>query len=218
MTNPASRIAEHVAELLDLLAVLAELLPEPIADPTTGNTTRRDVTGSPAPWHSEAASILLDVHEGVRRLEASMRRDVTGRLGRRRGGSDANTAAALQAIRALAHGLDDELAEHAARILRVWISHAHQIRDIDLEPSWAPLPSIPGTPPPACPYCRTYSLRFARQSGAVRCANPRCRDTDDNRPYGLIEQGKYTGRAMLVFADGREITYTTEEAAHATAS
>lgn len=218
MTNPADTITEHASELRDLLAVLAQLLPEPVADPTTGNTTtRRDVTGSPAPWHAEAAGILLDIHEGARRLEASIRRDITGNLGPRRGGSDANTDAALTAITSLAYGLDHDAVKRAARILSVWISHASQIRDIDLEPSWAPLPSIPGNPPPPCPYCKTYALRFARQSGAVRCANPRCRDSEDNRPYGLIEQGKYTGRAMLVFADGREITYAIEDLAHAPA-
>lgn len=218
MTHPADSITDHVAELRDLLAVLAELLPEPVTDPTTGSTTtRRDVIGSPAPWHAQAAGILLDIHEGARRLEASIRRDITGHLGARRGGSDANTTAALTAITSLAYGLDHDGAKRTARILSVWISHANQIRDIDLEPSWAPLPSIPGAPPPSCPYCRTYALRFARQSGAVRCANPRCRDTEENRPYGLIEQGKYTGRAMLVFADGREITYTTQDIAHAAA-
>lgn len=211
---PAEQISDRVTELGEILLVLAALLPEPVADPTSGTTSHHKVTGSPAPWHAEAAGILLDIHEGARRLEASIRRDVTGNLGQRRGGSDGNTTAALAAITSLAHALTDDDAKQATRILNIWLSHARQIRDIDLEPSWAPLPSVPGTPPPACPYCRTYSLRFARQSGAVRCANPRCVDTDEKRPYGLIEQGKYTGRAMLVFADGREITYATQGAAH----
>lgn len=209
---PAEQIASRVGELREILTVLADLLPEPVADPTSGTITHNKVTGSPAPWHAEAAGILLDIHEGVRRLEASIRRDITGNLGQRRGGSDGNTEAALAAIASLSNALTDGDVQQAARILSVWLSHARQIRDIDLEPSWAPLPSVPGAPPPSCPYCRTYSLRFARQSGAVRCANPRCVDSDERRPYGLIEQGKYTGRAMLVFADGREITYATEEA------
>ena len=186
MSHPADQITDLANELRELLAALTALLPEPVTDPTTGNTLTR--------------------------------RDITGHLGQRRGGSDANTTAALTAITSLAYGLTEPDAKRAARILNIWISHTNQIRDIDLEPSWAPLPSIPGTPPPACPYCRTYGLRFARQSGAVRCCNPRCLDSEENRPYGLIEQGKYTGRAMLVFADGREITYATEEPAHAAAS
>lgn len=211
VTNPADEIATLADELGELLAALAALLPEPVADPATGTTTtHRGVTGSPAPWHAEAAGILFDVHEGIRRLEASIRRDITGRPGRRRGGSDRNTAAALAAVASLAYGLDVDAARRARRILNVWASHARQIRDIDREPAWAPLPSVPGRPPAACPYCRTYSLRYARLSGAVRCANPRCADSEGSRPYGVIEQGKYTGRAMLVFADGREITYTTE--------
>lgn len=218
ISHAANDVAGRVTDLREILVVLAELLPEPVTDPTAGNThTRRGITGSPAPWHAEAAGILLDIHEGVRRLEASIRRDVTGHLGPRRGGSDGNTQAALTAITNLTYALNDDQAKQTGRILGIWLSHARQIRDIDLEPSWAPLPSVPGTPPPACPYCRTYGLRFARQSGAVRCANPRCVDTQEQRPYGLIEQGKYTGRAMLVFADGREITYAAQEAAYAAA-
>jgi len=202
----ASHVADLAGDLQPLLVILEGLLTEPVADPTAGRVHRK-VIGSPAPWHADAASVLMDAHEGVRRLEASIRRDVAGHLGARRGSSALNTAQALRAIAALANALNDDDAHHAARILRIWVSQARQIRDIDLEPSWAPLPSVPGAPPPACPYCATYGLRFARLSGAVRCCNPRCRDTRDQRPYGLIEQGKYTGRAMLVFADGREITY-----------
>lgn len=208
----ADTVATLAGDLADLVQTLAILLPEPVADPTQGTSSHHKVTGSPAPWHVEAATVLFDVHEGVRRLEASMRRDVTGRLGGRRGGSDRNTTAALDAITRLAYGVDEHQAHRAARILAVWASHARQVRDIDLEPKWTPLPSVPGQPPPPCPYCRTYSLRYAHLSGAVRCCNPRCVDSEDHRPYGVIEQGRYTGRAMLVFADGREITYAMEAA------
>lgn len=213
MTHPADHIADLTTEISDLLTALEALLPEPTADPTTGTSTHHKITGSPAPWHPEAALILLDIHEGVRRLEASIRRDITGHLGPRRGGSTRNTLAALESTARLAHALNDDQARRAARILGIWTTHAQQIRDIDLAPRWAPLPAMPGHRPAPCPYCRTYALRYARLSGAVRCANPRCRDSQGNRPYGVIEQGALTGRAMLVFADGREISYRHTELA-----
>ncbi|MEV7008884.1 hypothetical protein [Streptosporangium sp. NPDC051022] len=87
-----------VTELAELLERLEELPAEPVADPTTGTMSHHKVTGSPAPWRAEAGPILMDIHEGVRRLEASLRREVAGHLGARRGGSDANTVAALASI------------------------------------------------------------------------------------------------------------------------
>lgn len=82
----------HIAELLERLAAL---LPEPVAEPTSDTTSHHKVSGSPAPWHAEAGSLFMDIHEGARRLEASLSREVAGHLGERRVGFDGNTAAAL---------------------------------------------------------------------------------------------------------------------------
>lgn len=209
----ASKVAEATYELEDLLQDLAGLLPEPVGDPTVGTTAhRKHVAGSPAPWHQEAASVLFTVHEGVRRLEASLRRDVAGGLGRRRGGSDLNTFQALRAIRNLAHGVDEARARKAARIMSVWISHARTIRDIDQAARWDPLQAVKTTDPavrlsPPCPYCQTYSLRVARVSGAIRCFNPACRDELGNSPSGHLSEAPYSGYPMITWADGRQIYY-----------
>lgn len=209
----ADLVATAADELEDLLQVLVQLLPEPVADPTIGTTAhRKHVAGSPAPWHQEAAGVLFTVHEGVRRLEASLRRDVAGGLGRRRGGSDGNTFAALKAIRNLAYGVDDARARKAARIMAVWIAHARTIRDVDEAARWDPLQAVTTKDPavrlsPPCPYCQTYSLRVARVSGAIRCFNPACRDELGNSPSGQMTEAPYSGYPMIMWADGRQIYY-----------
>lgn len=209
----ADRIAELADELDPLLAALQALLPDQIGDPTVGTTAhRKNTVGSPAPWHAQAAAALMDIHEGVRRMEASMRIDISGQPGRRRGGSTANTAAALASLVRLGYGLDDRRARYYARILQIWITHAQQLRDIDEAPRWIAIHVPKGQLPPTCPYCSTYSLRVAENSGAVRCINRRCLDTTGKRPYGLLERGQYTGRPLLAFADGREIHYQDQEA------
>lgn len=219
--NPtgADLVQTAAAELADLLDDLAALLPEPIGDPTVGTTAhRKHVAGSPAPWHQEAGMVLMTAHEGVRRLEASMRRDVTGGLGRRRGGSLGNTSSALAAVCNLSYGVPDASARKATRIIGIWISQAKVLRDIDQAPRWEPLRTAPaksgtGRLAPACPYCSTYSLRTARVSGAVRCFNPACRDNNGDAPCGQLLEAPYTGHPMIVWADGREIiTYPAAEA------
>jgi hypothetical protein len=206
----ADLLADALEDLAELVPVLAALLPEPVGDPTTGTTAhRKHAVGSPAPWHPEAGPMLMTVHEGVRRMEASMRQEITGRLGGRRGGSDANTTAAMRAIENLGHGLPDDRARYYARIVGIWTAHARTVRDIDQAPKWSAIAAPKGTLPPQCPYCRTYMLRVAMASGAVTCANPSCVDSLGQRPRGRMEYGPLTGRAMLVFTDGREITHYT---------
>ena len=83
-----TRLAEACALIAECLPVALQLVTEPDADGTTG-------TGQPSsrpPWNQAAASAAMDAHEGLRRLEASLRLAVTGHTGPRRGGSDASTA------------------------------------------------------------------------------------------------------------------------------
>jgi hypothetical protein len=203
---------DHLVRPGGILDTLEALLPEQVTDPT-GEPSHQKVTGSPAPWHAEAAAILLDVTEGSRRLEASLRRDVSGRLGERRGSSDHNTRAALRSIVRLAEALDDDQVKTAARIVGRWVTFARQLRDIDEADRWEPLPRQPGALPPACPYCATYSLRWNRRSGEVRCVNVECRDGDGARPVARMEIGRFTGTAALVWRDGRSVTYDEGTAA-----
>ncbi|GAA2092386.1 hypothetical protein [Actinomadura alba] len=196
-----------------ILDQLDALLPEQVTDPTTGGTSGQKTTGSPAPWHAEAAAVLVTIHEEARRLEASLRREVTGRLGRRRGGSDGNTREALAAIVNLTEAVCEDEVKRAARIVARWVTSARQIRDIDQADRWEPLPRLPGHLPPACDWCSTYSLRMNRRTGEVRCTNHRCTDEEGRRPYARILAGSYSGQTSLVWQDSRSVVYVTEEPA-----
>jgi hypothetical protein len=195
-----------------VLDQLEQLLPEQVTDPTTGGGHQK-ITGSPAPWHAEAAAALLTIHEEARRLEASLRREVTGNLGRRRGGSQTNTREALDAIVKLTEAVCDDEVKTAARIVARWVTSARQIRDIDQADRWEPLPRLPGMLPPACDWCSTYALRMNRLTGEVRCTNSRCRDEEKRRPVALIVTGTYSGQSSLVWQDGRSVVYTIEDPA-----
>lgn len=203
---------DHLVRANGILDQLEHLLPEQVTDPAAVNSPHK-ITGSPAPWHSEAGAILLAIHEGARRLEASLRRDVSGRLGERRGSSTNNTRAALRSIVRLAEALDDDQIATAARIVGHWVTTARQLRDIDKADRWEPLPRRPGTLPPPCDYCGTYSLRWNRRSGEVRCVLSGCEDNDGVRPFARMEVGKFTGQAALVWRDGRTVSYAHEDAA-----
>ena len=59
---------------------------------------------------------------------------------------------------------------------------------------------------PACPYCRTYSLRVADRSTVVACFysgldGDGCKDADGNRPFARVEISKLSG-IVLVWNDG----------------
>lgn len=204
--TPAEEIPTLVAELKPLLDQLAALLPEQVADATRGSTQHHKITGSPAPWHPEAGPILMTIHAGARELEADLRYHVTGRLAEERGGSDGNTTAALDSIVRLVHGVPDDVARDARRRLDRWIEQVLQIRDIGESEKWIPIHVPAGGLPPTCPYCKNYSLRIAQESGRVACIAD-CKDSEGNRPRGHIDKNRLTGRAMLVWADGRTIYY-----------
>jgi len=204
---------DHLVRPGGILDQLEALLPEPVADPSTGTTSHHKVTGSPAPWHAEAAAVLLDIHAGARELEADLKYRVTGRAPEPRGGSDVNTRSALRSIVRLAEALDDDQVKDAARTVGRWVTTARQLRDIDQADRWEPLPRRPGALPPPCEYCATYSLRWNRRSGEVRCVNGDCRDGDGHRPVARMEIGRLTGTAALVWRDGRTVTYDQEETA-----
>ncbi|MFF4416172.1 hypothetical protein ACFYY8_26925 [Streptosporangium sp. NPDC001559] len=184
-TGPAAEVTLLIAELAALLERLAELLAEPI---------------------------LMDIHEGVRRLETSLRREAAGHLGERRGGSDANTAAALASIARLVHAVPEEAARHTARILSGWTRRAEEVRDIGLAERWEPLRAPAGELPPSYPYCKTFSLRVGRRAGQVRCVNRKCVDGDGRTPVATIDKNRVTDDAMLIWRDGRTIYYGCGEA------
>ena len=200
-------------ELRALLPRLQALLTEPVGDPTKGTMSHHRISGSPAPWHPEAGPQLMTIHAGVRELEDDLRYHVTGHTGEDRGGSDGNTAAALDSIVRLVHGVDDDMARDAWNRLTSWIRQTKQIRDIAEAERWEPIHVPRGHLPPACPYCNTYSIRLAKQSGQVACSNPKCEDNNGKRPHGRIDKNQLNGDAMLVWQDGRTIYYSPREEA-----
>ncbi len=198
MTDAATDLRVLVQELMPLLAMLWALVPTPgDAAPAGGS---HHVTGSPAPWHPEAGPLLYTITEEARRLEASMRLQVAGRLGERRGGSDANTIAALDAIVQLSYAVDDDGARRAATVVRRWVRSARQVVGLEGRPTRIPVP--PGQPQPTCPYCATYSLRVLPHDRAVWCINGDCADRDGRRPRGRLDYDPL-GDPMIIWDDGR---------------
>ncbi|MFG1873373.1 hypothetical protein ACGFIV_00870 [Sphaerisporangium sp. NPDC049003] len=206
--SSALEVGVLIGELLPLLGQLQALLAEPVADATTGTTSHHKATGSPAPWHEEAATVLLTIHEEARRLEASLLWQITGELPARRGGSDRNTRAALAVIGNLVHAVPERDARGALHIVGRWIRNARQVKDIGIEERWQPAwPSGPGELPPKCPYCKTYSVRVATRAGLVVCINRSCKDGKEESPRGRLERSSLNGDPMIVWNDGRTITY-----------
>ncbi|GII88260.1 hypothetical protein Ssi03_62500 [Sphaerisporangium siamense] len=204
--TPAEEVSGFVAELKPLIDQLRELLPEQVADATRGSVQHHKITGSPAPWHPEAGPVLMTIHAGVRQLEQDLRYRVTGHTGER-GGSDGNTTAALDAIVKLVYGVPEDVARDARRRLEGWIEQSQEIRDIGESETWIPIRVPRGDLPPGCPYCKTYSLRLATQSGRVACMNAKCTDSNGNRPKGMVDKNYINGDAVVAWADGRTIYY-----------
>lgn len=141
-----------------------------------------------------------------------MRRDVTGHTGRRRGGSGANTMAALKAIEALAYGLPqgheyeyDEKGRQkpcecphcrASRILGRWTRAIWVLPAVDEAEPWL---RVQGA---TCPYCTTGKLRLQRRAGRVTCSRyGACTDQDGAHPAGFV-QHSVSGDPIVAWADG----------------
>ncbi|MCK2214269.1 hypothetical protein MF672_010770 [Actinomadura sp. ATCC 31491] len=199
MTAAATDMRVLVQELMPLLAMLWALVPTTGAAAPAGGG--HHVTGSPAPWHPEAGPLLYTISEEARRLEASLRREVTGHTGERRGGSDANTVAALDAIVALSYGVPEASARRAGAIVSRWIRSARQVTAVGLEARPTRIPVPPGQPQPPCPYCNTFSLRVLPHDRAIWCINGDCTDLAGRRPRGRLGYD-HLGDPMIVWDDG----------------
>lgn len=185
-------LAASCAAIAALLPAAEALMAEPDHDGTSGGGK----PGSRPPWNPAAASAAMDAHEGLRRLEASLRRDVTGRTGPRRGGSDANTMAALKAIEALGHAVTADAMAEAARILDRWSRAIQELPAVDEAEPWRRVSAT-------CPYCGFGMLRVKSRSGEVTCLrHGACFDTDNRHPIGRMDISRLTGDAVITWADG----------------
>ncbi|MGV9386562.1 hypothetical protein ACWDRB_62930 [Nonomuraea sp. NPDC003707] len=111
------------------------------------------------------------------------------------------------------HGVPDDLTRDVRRDLCRWIEQAWQIRDISDSEKRIPIHLPKGQLPPAWPYCKTYSIRLAQESGRMACSNPKCEDENGKRPRGRIEKNQLDGTPTLVWANGRaQYYYGSQEA------
>jgi hypothetical protein len=195
-----SPVAAAADELGRGLAAAARLISRP--DVTATSSRAATPAGSAPPWNTAAAAAVLDAHEGIRRAEASLRRQVTGHPGDRRGGSTVNTYRALDAVVRLAEAIPDEDRVRIARILRRWDAATRRLTAVDQLARWIPIRAQAGGRPPACPYCRTFSLRVAERSGVIVCFYPGCADADGERPYGRLDMSRITGDPVIAWNDG----------------
>jgi len=187
-----------VTALGEACAAIAERLPQAAAltaKPDTDGSTGHGKPGSRPPWNSAAANAALDAHEGLRRLEAVMRKAVTGHA-LRRGGSDANTLKAIEAIERLGAAMTADAAVQAARILDRWSLAIQQLPAIDEAERWQ---RVSGA---CCPYCGHPMLRLSPRSGRVTCLRwGVCADRDGNHPQGQVDRS-VSGEPMVSWADG----------------
>jgi hypothetical protein len=207
----AHRLTTAITDIIRHLPTVAALLPEPHGKPRLG-TIGRHAPESSEPWQGEAAGVYWTIHFGARALEDDIREALgLNPLEPARGGSDANTHAALNAVTAAAPTLTPDVLYAARRRAEQWATAIDQLTDIDLADVWVPVPRQPGALPPACPYCTLYTLKMTVRREIVRCFNPPCRDGDGRPPKARMERGRYTGDGMLVFTD-QTVVHFREEA------
>jgi hypothetical protein len=197
LADPDGLAREACTLLAGYLPVLERLVAEPTSAPggAAGMTPR--AADAPEPWNGQAGRALMDAHEGVRRLEARIHYELNGHPGRRRGGSEGNTAAALKAIPKLVAGLGQDAEGATVRILERWINEARCVPAIDEARQWRPLPSR------ACPYCGFFWLRgdMDGRPPVVACWLVGCTDENGLRPVATMGTDEH-GRPELSWADG----------------
>lgn len=184
-------LADAVADLRPLIPVAAALITEPDAQGFAGHAQ----PASAPPWNTAAANALTDAHAAVRAIEAGMRYEVTGTV-TVRGGSDANTDAALDAIEALGEAVCDAIAQSAAKTLAQLATAILMLPAVDLE-------ERPQRITAPCPYCGRPMLRVYPRSGRLTClAFGSCEDTDGRHPVGQIGRSGLDGSPVIQWADG----------------
>lgn len=155
---------------------------------------------SQPPWYAPVAHAITDLHAFSRQAE----REIRGELGlprRERGGSAGNTAAALGALTAHAHRLDDGTVLAYTRKLERWSRTAKAALNITELPKR--LPRQPGQAEPECPFCSRHTLRARPLDGLIFCIDKECTDEAGNRPRARLEFSKIgSGGMVLVWQDG----------------
>ncbi len=150
-------LSDAVADLRPLIPVARALITEPDAQGFAGHAQ----PASAPPWNSAAANAHTDIHAAVREIEADLRYQVTGTV-TMRGGSEANTYAALDAVLKLGDAADEATADDAARVLARLADAVLMLPAVDLEERPRRIPGI-------CPECERSMIRAWLRDGRVAC-------------------------------------------------
>lgn len=159
---------------------------------------------SAEPWNSAAGVVVMTAHQGLRDLENEVQ-EMAGLPVRGRGGSVANTYAALNAIVILAENISPHARREVTRKLFGWAGGAERLPAVDERARWLPIRA--GDDAPACPSCGTYSLRLSERSLIIACFYPACPRPDDDdgglRILGRLAWSAVTAEPVLIWADDR---------------
>jgi hypothetical protein len=151
---------------------------------------------SPAPWNAGAALCRMDLHALAREIESRWR-EMAGFSALARGGSDANTRAALRALENLCEARGVEVRGGAGDLER-WARGARGVLG-DLErPRRVPREMV-------CPFCHVGALRMLAGRGIVFCVNPGCRTPTGERAVARMEWMAEAGAVELVWGGGSEL-------------
>jgi len=207
LTTAADLVRDSCTALAGYRDALERHVTEP-SSPQGGMAPRP--ADAPFPGDPQAFAALMVIWEKIPRLEAALKLAVAGHPGLRRGGSAGNFLDALDAIPALAAGLDEDGETLAGRILEWLVDLARAVPAIDEAQRWR---YVRGR---ACPYCKCgVSLRVlldakGNPTGHVEChAGPVvrggvtvwCADGNGLRPAAQAGTGA-DGRPALMWADG----------------
>jgi hypothetical protein len=166
---------ERIADAGHLLKVGLDAAEAIIAIPDQAGTGM--ITGgkseSVIPGNTGALYLITSAHAMVRKLEANVRRRVSGSEFTR-GGSDANTHAALDALAAMEVAIPREYAEGIAADIERVADLAMALPGVEGVPQWVPIRLPDGSRPPPCPWCTTPNLRLNEPRALVACLYRPC--------------------------------------------
>jgi hypothetical protein len=155
------------------------------------------------PWNSAVADALLDAWQGVRELELEIRTEISGRrTARPHGPTDVGTRNALKSLTAMEPAMSTDRAKDATAALSRWANVIRRLPAVDDLPHWMRIRPGPDGLPPRCPYCQTFSLRVALESGVVACWLPGCSDSDGNPPRARLDISRINAEPVLAWSDG----------------
>jgi hypothetical protein len=187
MHEPGSvraRLDEGVLHAWKVYCALEAIIPYPETKHGERISKGKLVASSPA-WHGQAAHLVLELHEHVRRLEAQMAQKLSGKIRLVRGASPENTRYSLEALPKLAQGFSENETLDIVIHLERWTRRGESV--LGPEKAIHHLPRNPGEGEARCPYCTFQTMRWSPPKGVAFCINPTCVTDDGVAPRWSIE-------------------------------